>query len=187
MNKLSLIGFRGSGKTTLGKLLAKKMRMDFIDLDKEIERQHRMSISQIFSLHDEEYFRAIESTSLNLLLESSSEMIVSTGGGVILDPKNRKRLKDKTFVLFLNTPEQILIDRLVSLEKSGDTTRPPLSSLELEDEIHQLLQFRLPLYQLTAHLEVSLRNALISDNLNTITKVLIESGPKWVQSRLNDN
>ena len=93
--KIVLIGMMGSGKSTIGVLLSKKMNMKFIDVDNKIETIEKQKISQLFKLKGEKYFRALEvKTILSLLDSKEKELILSLGGGSFLDEKIRKNIKN---------------------------------------------------------------------------------------------
>ena len=87
-NKIYLIGSMGSGKTTIGKMLASKLNLPFIDIDKEIERKEKMVISDIFKENGENYFREIESDILTKY-SALNEFVISTGGGAVLNQDNK--------------------------------------------------------------------------------------------------
>ena len=94
--KIVLIGMMGSGKSTIGALLSKKMNMKFVDLDLKIETIEKQTISQIFKLKGEKYFRGIEvETILSMLNSKEKELVLSLGGGSFLDEKVRKNVKNK--------------------------------------------------------------------------------------------
>ena len=95
--KIVLIGMMGSGKSTIGALLSKKINKKFIDLDQKIEAIEKQTISQIFKLKGEKYFRMIEvKTILSLLDPKEKELILSLGGGSILDEKVRMNVKNNS-------------------------------------------------------------------------------------------
>ncbi|MHA1519257.1 MAG: shikimate kinase [Promethearchaeota archaeon] len=177
---LALIGFRGSGKTTLGAALAHHLRFKFLDLDQEIERLEGITIKEIFSQKGEEGFREIESRILDSVCQSPTTTVIATGGGIILREYNRTILQNHAFTVFLHVPENILVSRLTSAQALKEDSRPPLTPLPLQDEIHKLLKFRLPLYRMTSHLEVELINTLISTNLSILIEALREHGPSWL-------
>ena len=87
-NKIYLIGSMGSGKTTIGKMLASKLNLPFIDIDKEIEQKEKMVISDIFKENGENYFREIESDILTKY-SALDEFVISTGGGAVLNQDNK--------------------------------------------------------------------------------------------------
>ena len=92
-NKIYLIGSMGSGKTTIGKMLASKLHLPFIDIDKKIEQKEKMVISDIFKENGENYFRKIESDILKKY-SALDEFVISTGGGAVLSQDNKKILNN---------------------------------------------------------------------------------------------
>ncbi|WP_173916162.1 shikimate kinase [Halobacillus sp. Marseille-Q1614] len=134
-----LIGYMGSGKSTVASLLSKKLNYEYIEMDQEIERKEGMEIPQIFKNYGEDYFRNAET---DLLKSIRGKVIVSTGGGVILSKENRDWLIDQT-VIFLDASFDTIDERL-----KEDTTRPLWSGQKEENK--QRYQDRLPLYQSAA-------------------------------------
>ncbi|MFW6029713.1 MAG: shikimate kinase [Halanaerobiales bacterium] len=105
---ISLIGFMGTGKSTVGKYLAEKLDYQFIDTDSEIENIAAKDISQIFAESGEEYFRKIESIVLEKLIKQNNNIVLSTGGGIVISANNRKILENKTRAFLLKaSPEEI--------------------------------------------------------------------------------
>ena len=92
-NKIYLVGSMGSGKSSIGRLLAKKLKLPHYDLDKIMEIDQGMPISTIFQKHNEEYFRNLESITLEKYSKLNS-FVISTGGGAILKEKNQKLFND---------------------------------------------------------------------------------------------
>ncbi len=117
MKNIILIGFMGCGKTTVGKILSKKLGLKFIDTDEETEKSAGMTISRIFEEFGENRFRDIETEILEKVCAGENRLI-STGGGIILREKNIEIMKSGK-VYFLNTPMEIVEKRL-----AGNTTRP---------------------------------------------------------------
>lgn len=151
MNKpikhIILIGFMGTGKSTVGKALAKKLRVSFVDTDQAIELFEGMSISEVFATQGEAYFRKVESKILTELLEyPDSQQVIATGGGVILSEKNRMLL-EKHHVFLL----QASIGEILSRVKKEQHQRPLLGKEdEIQDRITNLLNERNALYEYTA-------------------------------------
>lgn len=133
----------GSGKTTIGKLLAKSLNFSFIDTDEEIEKIEGSSIAQIFEKKGEEYFRKLESNFINGF--RLNKCVISTGGGMPCYKDNMKNLKLLGTMFFINTPYDSIIERL----KLNQGSRPLLkSSLSNEkDEFHSLFLNRQQIYK----------------------------------------
>src|ERR671939_1605818 len=93
MDNLILVGFSCSGKTTLGRNMARRLRMHFVDSDRYIEEMTGRSIPDIFREDGEAAFRALEREAIGKILEQRNQ-VVSTGGGAFIDPENRQRLRD---------------------------------------------------------------------------------------------
>lgn len=143
MSRIFLIGFMGSGKSTLGKELAQSLRYTFIETDKLIEEQEQMSISDIFKTKGEEYFRLIEQQLINHL-QLVDHCVIATGGGIPCHHNNIKILNQLGITIWLDVDESILIQRL--RYETGD--RPKLmDSGPLEKTIHDLLVSRTEFYR----------------------------------------
>ncbi len=135
-----LTGFMGSGKTTFGKQLAQRSGFQFLDMDAEIEASAGMSIVDIFATQGESAFRQLEHSFL-LSLEEKQQVVLSTGGGIVLREDNMNRLKQFGLIVFLSPSPNELLRRL-----KGDTTRPVIAGKSPE-AILALYQERLPYYQ----------------------------------------
>lgn len=114
-----LIGFMGSGKTTVGKLLADTLNIDFIDMDLYIEKQQKYSIKEIFAKKGESYFRKIESETLLEILDKSKRMVISTGGGTPCYLDNMNLIKSNSLSVYLKVGCRRLVERL-----KNDLQRP---------------------------------------------------------------
>ena len=125
----------GSGKSTIGALLSKKMNMKFIDLDQKIETIEKQTISQIFKLKGEKYFRAIEVKTILSLLDSKQEkeLVLSLGGGSFLDEKVRKNVKNNSLSFWLNWKPSTIIKRIRKSSK-----RPLIQGLN-DQEIEKMM------------------------------------------------
>lgn len=130
----------GSGKTTLGQLLAERMNYTFVDTDSVIESSHGESIKSLFDSRGEDGFRDIETATLKQIF-SSSNQIISTGGGIVLREENRPILSDSGRVYWLNPTIESLSDRL-----SGDVTRPLLQGVDIHTKLTELMKEREALY-----------------------------------------
>ncbi|MDR3198839.1 MAG: shikimate kinase [Planctomycetaceae bacterium] len=152
MNSLILIGYRGTGKTTIARKLGERLQIPVIDSDWEIERRSGKSIADIFAQDGEKIFRDWEESAIVEILQQNhlNSFVLATGGGVILRPETRYRLKNAGHVVWLTAkPETIL--RRIQGDPASATMRPNLTSLARLDEIVNLLEKRNPLYAETAH------------------------------------
>lgn len=144
-----LCGFMGSGKTTVGRLLAKKNGRRFIDMDQWIEQQEGCSVSQIFALQGENYFRALEQKAARQL-SCETGLVIATGGGTLLDPANALALASSGTIILLDASLPAVKTRLES-----DYTRPLLQREDRWDAMEKLYRERLPIYRKHADLSVS--------------------------------
>jgi len=142
MNKknIYLIGLMGAGKTTVGRLLAKSLSMPFYDSDKAIEDVTGVDIATIFEFEGEKGFRIRENKMIKELTELE-DVVLATGGGVILNKENRERLKENGFVVYL----QCSVDRIVD-RTSRNSQRPLLNVDNPREKIQSILDERESLY-----------------------------------------
>ena len=138
MVRIVLTGFRGTGKTRAGELLAHMLNVPFFDTDALIEKRVGMTIYEIFQQYGEEYFRTKECETIASLDQTDS--VVSTGGGAILDPSNVAALRQGSTLFLLTADDRIIEQRIAS------TGRPSLTRLPLRDEIRMLQAARRPFY-----------------------------------------
>lgn len=134
-----LIGFMGTGKSTAGELLARKLGWVFADMDKRIEEEHGLSISRLFERDGEAAFRKLETEMLIRIL-GQSRQVIATGGGAVLAEENRTAMQRGGYVVALKADKATIIGRV-----SQDTGRPLLQG-DLDARINQLLQARKSAY-----------------------------------------
>ena len=150
MQSYILIGYRGTGKTTVARKLADRLTIPTFDSDVEIERHAGKSIAEIFIQDGESVFRNIEESVIAEILARSAPFVLATGGGAILRKSTRERLRQSGRVIWLTaTPEVIL--RRITNDVASQTMRPNLTSLPMQEEIVTVLEQRKPLYAETAH------------------------------------
>ncbi len=143
--RIILIGLPGSGKTSLGKQLAKLMNLPFVDLDEELERAQGKSIPEMFLQGGEPDFRLMEQTCLRATLDKSIEMVLATGGGTPCFFDNLNWLMEAGTLVFLNPPIEVIAERQLGIQENS---RPLLSGEgNLTDKLRELYQKRLPFYQ----------------------------------------
>jgi shikimate kinase len=150
--RIILIGYRGTGKSTLGRLLAAELQWPFFDADEELEQSAGKCIAEIFRDSGEQVFRDLEEQVLGPLLQRSP-LVLATGGGAILRESNRARLRQSGFVVWLQASAEELWERL-QLDPLTGTRRPNLSQGGLA-EVQELLAKREPFYQQTASFRLS--------------------------------
>ncbi len=139
----------GSGKTSVGRTLARSLRWEFVDLDRSVEKEAGQTIPEIFSESGEQHFRDLEHRALVDALGDTAERVISCGGGVVVRPENRERLKEAVTV-FLQENPKVLYER---------TRRPgrPLRGGAYK-EFEQRYRQRLPHYREVADIEIPVRN-----------------------------
>ena len=143
-----LCGFMGSGKSTIGNLLSKKMGMSFVDMDKYIEKQENKTVTQIFEEIGEEYFREKEREA-SRLLGSKRGLIIAAGGGTLTFPENVEAFRENGRIVLLNVSPETVAERLKS-----DNTRPLLEKPDKLLAIKELFETRMPLYKSAADIVV---------------------------------
>jgi len=143
---LFLIGMPGSGKSTVGRALARHAAWPFVDLDREIEDRSGVPVATIFELEGESGFRKREAQLLDEFSRKQG-VVLATGGGAVLAIENRERLRSRGLVVYLRST----IDELAR-RTANDRSRPLLQSLDLRARLEQLLSERQALYEATAHL-----------------------------------
>ena len=167
INLITLIGMMGSGKTSCGIVLAKKLDINFIDIDTIIEAEENLKISEIFKRFGEEYFRSIEEKviylKINQCLKQNLKAIISLGGGGFESTKTRKFLLDNTKVIWLNTNIEVLSKRV------GNASNRPMIKGDIEKNIEMLLNKRVKNYQ-KSHIKINTNNLSINDLCDKIIK-----------------
>lgn len=140
-----LIGYRGTGKSTVGKLLARRLGHELVSTDAEIVKRAKQSIPEIVAQHGWEYFRDVESDVCRDLAERD-QLVIDTGGGAILRPQNVEVLKRNGKLIWLTATVETITARI-----GGDTQRPSLTGTKsFVDEIREVLRDRAPKYQAAA-------------------------------------
>ena len=143
---ITLIGYMGSGKSSVGKTLSEKMNYTSLDLDKVIEEESRMKISEIFKQNGEIYFRKLERDTLKNILETKDNIILSTGGGTPIFYDNMDLILQKSISFYLQATPITLAERLES-EKQHRPLIAHLSKTDLPEFIAKHLFERNPFYQ----------------------------------------
>jgi shikimate kinase len=174
-DKVILIGFRGAGKTTVGKLLAERLNLPFLDLDDEVQRRVGLSIKEMVERYGWSYFREMERAVLEDLIEKEG-CVVALGGGSVLHVDLMEKLRNRAFIIYLKISSASAVERITKDSKS-EQTRPSLSNLSLVEEVERVLKERTPLYKKYADIIIE------SDgkDLNTLLKEILKhlEGEPW--------
>ncbi len=140
-----LVGLMGAGKSTVGRILARRLSKRFVDTDHEIEKRNGVTIPVIFEIEGEEGFRRREQELLADLAQEQG-LVLSTGGGIVLKSENREVLRNHGFVVYLNARPELLADRT-----KHDRSRPLLNVEDPLTRLRELHTVRDPLYREVAH------------------------------------
>ena len=152
----------GSGKTSVGQLLSKYLNNTFYDLDAGIEKRFNLSIKEIFKEYGEEKFREVESEML-IETENLANCVISTGGGIVINDKNREFLK-KNRVYFLDNSIEILFERATKKREQ----RPLLKDITL-DKFVSIYENRMSLYQECANITLNAENKSVNEIVEEIS------------------
>ncbi|MEH0020016.1 MAG: shikimate kinase AroL [Desulfobacter sp.] len=148
-----LIGYRCTGKTTTGRLLAQKLARPFVDTDQTLETDEGITIARMVDTFGWAHFRQAETRTL-LALDLGQGPVVATGGGIILAEENRRFLQEQGIAVWLQADAQTIMARLTADAASADS-RPDLTRQSLEDETRQMLALRNPLYETLARITIN--------------------------------
>ena len=164
--RIYLIGFMGSGKSTIGPLLSKQLHLPFFDSDIEIANETGCYISDIISFRGLDRFRAIEKETLKKLSSKNTGFVISTGGGVALSDENKRLMKENGIVIWLKITPETVQKRL-----KGDNTRPLLKGRN-KDDVQRLMDLRKPHYEAACHFSIDVDNLLPEEVCRQIITIL---------------
>ncbi len=142
MKTITLIGMMGSGKSTIGKLLADKIKAGFVDVDYEIVQNTQMSISDIFSKYGEKYFRELEANTIKSVFQEEG-LVISLGGGAFENVETRNYLMEFSNVIYLKTSSDVIFERI-----KMDKSRPLLKDNMNIETINYIINEREKNYEL---------------------------------------
>jgi XRE family transcriptional regulator, aerobic/anaerobic benzoate catabolism transcriptional regulator len=140
--RITLIGLRGAGKSTLGSALARSLRRPFIELDREIEREAGLTLTEIFLLYGQAGYRRIERRCLERIIQSQEDLVVSVGGGIVSEPETYNLLLLNCFTVWVKAAPEEHMARVVA---QGDL-RPMTGHAEAMEDLRGILSAREPLY-----------------------------------------
>ena len=139
---IALIGLRGAGKSTLGKMLAKQIGWNFVELDKEVERENGLSVAEILALYGQEGYRRLEQAALSQLLARRELMVLATGGGIVSEPLTFDLVLSSFHTIWLKAEPD---EHMARVRKQGDL-RPMADDRSAMAELRNILKSREPLY-----------------------------------------
>ena len=169
---IALVGLPGGGKSTVGRQLARRIGARFVDADAELEAHFGMPIKAFFAEFGESAFRDQEEQAMERLTQPGAELVIlATGGGAVLRPGNRQRLKDRCTVVYLRSTPDELFRRL-----RHDTQRPLLQVADPKAKLKSLYDERHPLYEEVAHYSIDTGRPSVATLVNMITMQLEMAG-----------
>jgi shikimate kinase len=160
---LVFLGMMGSGKSSIGSLVSKKLKLKFVDIDNLIEKETGLTISQIFEKKGENYFRNIEEK-ITLLNLKNTHSVISLGGGGFINDKIRKEILSNNFSFWLSWDELVLLKRI-----RGNKKRP-LAFKSTDEEIKQLIKKRLKIYS-KSQFKINCNNLTKAEIVKKIIKI----------------
>jgi shikimate kinase len=161
--RCALVGMPGSGKSTVGRQLANRLRVPFVDLDQELEKTLGCSIRQFFETEGEARFRDVESRALAQVVAEPGGMVLSTGGGAVLRPENRALLRQFGNVMYLRASPEDIFRRV-----RHDRTRPLLQVDNPQARLRELYAQRDALYRDCAHFIIETGRPTVGTLVNMI-------------------
>ncbi|WP_227765928.1 shikimate kinase [Zhaonella formicivorans] len=175
-SNIVLIGFMGTGKSSIGRQLAKVLQKDFIDTDQEIERLTGLTIPRIFAKHGEVRFRSEEKLMVKKVAKREN-CVISTGGGVVLAPENVAELKKNGILICLSASPETILARI-----GRGSNRPLLRKKKSIEEIRRLLEDREPYYR-CADFYIDTTGLQTSEIIEKIVQLLRERGRDHAESK----
>ena len=167
---IALIGLRGAGKSTLGKVLAKRIGWNFVELNKEIESENGLSVAEIINLYGQEGFRRLEQAAVQQLLARKELMVLATGGGIVSEPLTFDLILSSFYTIWLKAEPE---EHMARVRRQGDL-RPMADDRSAMAELRNILKSREPLYSRaaavvdTAGLSVDAAAAKLIDNVRPV-------------------
>lgn len=169
MKNIVLVGFMGTGKTTIGTALARRLEMTYISTDNLIEKREKSTINEIFSKRGEDYFRDVESSVIRDI-SCRDGLVVDTGGGVVIRDDNMALLRSNGVVISLTADADTILERTKKYKH-----RPLLNVEDPKRKVKELLDKRAPLYAKAGH-EIDTGKLTVRQVIDQIVKIAKEEG-----------
>jgi shikimate kinase len=170
---VSLVGYRGTGKSSVGKILARRLGRPFADSDAELEARTGRTIAAIFAEDGEPVFRDQEEALILDLVATQPGLVLSTGGGAILRRAASEALRAHGIVIWLTAPAEELAQRIMA-DRRGLASRPSLTGAGTLDEIEEILHARTPLYREVADLTIE----TVGKSAGQVVEAIIRNWPE---------
>ncbi|MRR15177.1 MAG: shikimate kinase [Deltaproteobacteria bacterium] len=172
--KVFLIGYRAAGKTAVGRLLSRKLKIPFADTDQMVEAATGMPIKDLVAREGWDAFRKKETEAI-ASLHGAGLGVVATGGGAVLSEANRIMLKEMGSAIYLKAPSDRIVERL-QRDAQGSGVRPQFTAGSLEDETRAMLALRIPVYEAAADFTVDTNGKGIVQVKDEIYQLLLNAG-----------
>jgi len=166
-DRIALVGLRGGGKSTIGKLLAEKLEIPFLELDRLIEQQCGMKLNEIFEMFGQATFRRMERSTLEMILDKYSRFVLATGGGLVTEPGTFELLLSSCFTIWIQAKPNEHMERVIA---QGDL-RPMADNAAAMDDLLAILQSREALYS-RSDLSLNTSGQTPRQSLSTLMRLL---------------
>jgi shikimate kinase len=176
---ITIVGLMGAGKSVIGRKVAMKLKIPFVDADSEIEKAAKMTVADIFSSYGEPEFRRLEKSVIKRVLENGPQ-ILATGGGAYMDPETQQMVSDSGISLWLSADIDLLMQRV-----SKKTTRPLLKKPNPRGVMEDLMRERYPVYAL-ADVEIASRDVSKDEMTNLVIAGLAQYFREQLPANMSD-